>query len=81
MLHLTSILGCALDPDFSDQLHTLDHAGKAETVILTRANAKRHRLRLTTDRGTEVAIALVRDEVLGGGAVLYVDEDKAVSSA
>jgi len=78
LLHLTAILGYASDPDFSERLHTLDHAGKVETVILTRADAKRHRLRATTDRGTEVAIVLARDEVLSDGAVLYLSEDKAI---
>jgi urease accessory protein len=78
LLHLTAILGYASDPDFSERLHTLDHAGKVETVILTRADAKRHRLRATTDRGTEVAIVLARAEVLSDGAVLYLSEDKAI---
>lgn len=78
MLRLTAILGYASDPDFSERLHTLGHVGKVETVVLTRADAKRHRLRVTTDHGTEVAIALARDEALGDGAVLHLDEDQAV---
>ena len=55
MLQLTHILGYISDPDFSEQLHRLEHAGKVETIVLARAEAKRHRLRVTTDRGTDVA--------------------------
>lgn len=78
MLRLTSILGYASAPDFAERLHTLDHAGKVETILLARAEAKRHRLRVQTDRGTDVAIALARDEDLSDGAILYLDEDKAI---
>lgn len=78
MLHVTSILGYASAPDFAAQLHTLDHAGKVETILLARAEAKRHRLRVQTNRGTDVAIALARDEELRDGAVLYIDADKAI---
>lgn len=78
MLHLTSILGYASAPDLAERLHTLDHAGKVEIILLARAEAKRHRLRVQTDRGTDVAIALARDEDLSDGAVLYLDEDKAI---
>jgi urease accessory protein len=78
LLYLTNLLGYAADLDFSERLHKLEHAGKVETIVLTRADAKRHRLRVTTDRGTDVAIALARDEALGDGAILYLDEDKAI---
>ncbi len=78
MLQLTNILGYASDPDFSEQLHRLEHAGKVETIVLARAEAKRHRLRVTTDRGTDVAIALARAEALSDGVILYLDEDKAI---
>ncbi len=78
MLHITAILGYASAPEFAERLHTLDHAGKVETILLARVEAKRHRLRVQTDRGTEVAIALARDEDLRDGAILYIAEDKAV---
>jgi urease accessory protein len=78
LLHLTYILGYASEHDFAERLHRLDHAGKVEVVVLARADAKRHRLRVMTDRGTEVAIALARDEMLCDGAVLYLDEGKAI---
>jgi urease accessory protein len=52
--------------------------GKIEAVVLTRADAKRHRLRVITDHGTAVAITLAREETLSDGAILYLDEDKAV---
>jgi urease accessory protein len=78
VLHLTSILGYASAPEFAERLHAFDHAGKVETILLARAEAKRHRLRVQTDRGTDVAIALARDEDLSDGAILYLAEDKAI---
>ena len=78
MLHLTTILGYASDPHFSEQLHALDHAGNLEVVTLSRVDAQRHRLRLTTDQGTDVAIALARDEALSDGAILYLTAAQAI---
>jgi urease accessory protein len=49
-----------------------------ETILLQRTDAQRHRLRTTTDRGTDVAIALDRNESLSDGAVLYLTEDRAI---
>ena len=46
--------------------------------MLNREDALRRRLRGTTDKGTEVTIALSRDEQLSDGAVLRLDPDKAV---
>lgn len=78
MLHLTHILGYASEPDFAERLHRLEHAGKVELVVLARADAKRHRLRVATDRGTEVALALARDQSLSDGAILHLDDEKAI---
>ena len=78
MLRITAILGYAADPEMAERLHTIGHAGGVETLLLDRADAKRHRLRATTDRGTDVAIALPRDEALGDGAVLHLTEDTAI---
>jgi urease accessory protein len=78
LLQLTSILGYVSEAHLSERFHRLAHAGKVETITLARADAQRHRLRVTTDAGTEVAILLPRDERLGDGAILYLDEDRAI---
>jgi urease accessory protein len=78
MLRLSKILGYASEPAIAERLHTLQHDGQIETIVLTRTDAQRHRLRTTTDHGTEVAIALERSESLGDGAVLSLTDDRAV---
>ena len=78
MLQLTRILGHVSDADLSDRLQAIAHAGGVETIQLARADAPRHRLRTTTDRGTDVAIALDRHDALSDGAVLYLVEGRAI---
>lgn len=40
--------------------------------------AGRKRFRLTTDRGTDCAVSLDRDEQLTNGALLYIDSKTAI---
>jgi urease accessory protein len=78
MLQLTRIVGLATDPAVADRLHDLEHAGGVEQIVLGQQDMQRHRLRATTDRGTECAIALPRAETLVNGAVLLLEVDRAV---
>ncbi len=78
MLVLTSVIGQATDADLGERLHALSHAGKVEYLVLERADMARHRLRLRSDRGTECAIALPRDQRLANGSVLLLEEGRAV---
>src|SRR5262245_32657830 len=78
MLRLEKIVGLASDPDVADRLHGLDHAGHVERILLERGDIARHRLRVATDRGTECAIALPRNERLANGAVLLLEEARAI---
>lgn len=78
-MHLvTSILGSADDPQIHDEVHRLDHAGCLEWLTLPRADLARRRLRATTDKGSEVAIALPRDAGLFDKAVLIQESDLIV---
>ena len=78
-MHLvTSILGSADDPQFHDDMHRLEHAGRLEWLILPRADLARRRLRATTDKGSEIAIALPRDAGLFDRALLIQQGDLAV---
>lgn len=78
MLRLTGIVGQANDPGISERLHDLSHAGRVEHVTLSRSDTARHRLRVVTDRGTECAVALPRSQRLCNGAVLLLDDARAI---
>jgi urease accessory protein len=78
MLRLERILGHASDAAIAEALHHVDHRGGVEYVTLEAIDTRRHRLRVHTDRGTDCAIALSRDEHLSDGAVLLLEHDRAV---
>lgn len=78
MLTLTAILGFATDEGLHERLHRLEHRGAVETITLDRRDMQRHRLRTSTDKGTACAIALPREARLEDGAVLLVDDERAV---
>ena len=78
MIRLNGIVGFASEPRLAERLHGLGHEGRVEYLILDRGDTARHRLRAATDRGTDCAIALSRDERLGDGAVLLIEEARAI---
>jgi len=78
VLRIEGIIGGAADPVLHDALHALEHAGRVEYVTLGADDMLRRRLRVTTDRGSECAIALAREDKLFDGAVLVLDGDRAV---
>lgn len=78
MLKITTIVGLATDQALHERLHDLVHRDAVETIRLERQDMQRHRLRAETDKGTDCAIALPRDSGLEDGAVLYLDDDRAV---
>jgi urease accessory protein len=78
MLKLTTILGSRVDPGLSDRLHHIGHHGTVEVLPLSAEDAARKRLRATTTAGTDCAIALPRDMALFDGAVLLLDDRRAI---
>ena len=78
MLRLHGVVGRSDDPRFHDRLHALDHAGGIEHVHVPEAELGRRRFRLISDKGTDCAISLDRGEDLVDGAVLLLDESRAV---
>jgi len=78
MLKLDNIVGAANDPAIADRLHQLDHHGRVEYLVLSQEDTQRHRLRTSTDTGTECAVILDRDEHLFNGAVLMLTDERAV---
>jgi urease accessory protein len=78
MLRLEGIIGYETDPKLAAPLHRLEHEGRVEVVSLAAEDARRRRLHVVTDRGTDCAIVLARDQRLGNGAVLRLDDDRAI---
>ena len=68
-----SVLGNVIDERFSGKLHDLDHADRVEYLTIKPDEVARRRLRMKTDKGTECAIALSRNQQLTDGAVLHCD--------
>lgn len=75
---LDSILGNALEPALAERIQHLEHDGLVEYLTIAPEAVARRRLRLTTDRGTECAVALDRDAPLPDGAVLQCDAHGAI---
>ena len=78
MLRLHGVVGRSDDPHIHARLHALDHAGGIEHVHVPEAELGRRRFRLTSDKGTDCAISLDRGEDLVDGAVLLLDDARAV---
>ena len=69
-LVLSEVLGRITDQPWHDGAHAAEAAGNLEVVRIARVDAPRRRMRLTTDKGRDVALALPRDTALDDGAVL-----------
>jgi urease accessory protein len=78
MLRVEKIIGDTSDPKTFDLIHELEHHGSVETITLSTDDLNRHRLMARTDKGNDVAIAIPRDTKLSDGAVLYLDDSRAV---
>jgi len=77
-LLLDKVVALATEAATAEALHRLEHEGTVEYLTLTAADTQRHRLRAFTDRGTECAIALPRTQHLSNGAVLLLEEHRAI---
>jgi urease accessory protein len=78
MITITGILGTASDPRLADRLHHLEHDDRVETLVVGEEDCSRRRLRGRTDKGTDVAIALPRSGELVDGAVLLLEDTRAI---
>jgi urease accessory protein len=78
MVTITGILGTASDPSLADRLHHLEHDDRVEILVVGDEDTSRRRLRGKTDKGTDVAIALERSGKLVDGAVLLLEETRAI---
>lgn len=78
MLRINEITALANEDAVARALHALEHQGTLETIRLSSEDMHRRRLRVTTDQGTECAIALPRSQKLEDGAVLLMDPNRAI---
>ncbi|MBN9250945.1 MAG: urease accessory protein UreE [Mesorhizobium sp.] len=78
MLRLNAIVGLSADREIAAQLHLLDHEGRIEFILLDTVEIARRRISVTTDRGTECRIELPRTQRLVDGAVLLLEDKRAL---
>jgi urease accessory protein len=77
-LNIHHVLGSRLEPSFSEKIHRLELHNAVDEVRLAAPAFEQRELRVTTRGGQELAIALPRHEKLFDGAVLQLDDDKAI---
>ncbi|MCW6507451.1 urease accessory protein UreE [Lichenifustis flavocetrariae] len=78
MLRLHGIVGHEADAGLHDRLHHVEHHGGIEFLFVPPEEAGRKRFRRATDRGTDCAVSLDRDEDLIDGALLWLEHDRAI---
>jgi len=77
-LKISYVLGSRFDPSFSERIHHLEHRNSLDELRLSGAELDRRRLLTTTERGEDLAIALPRHQRLFDGAVLLLEEARAI---
>lgn len=78
MVQLSSIIGFRDDRDVARRLHALDHQDRVEEIVLSRDDLARRRIRAVTSKGTECTISLPRHQRLKDGAVLLLEDARAI---
>ena len=78
MIQISQVLGHSHDSNLSSRLHDLSHDNKVEYIVLDHANLQRRRFRTQTDQGADCAVTISRDNKLSNGAVLLLEEDRAI---
>lgn len=78
MIQIQSVIGHMHDPKISSALHDLSHQNKVEYIVLDHSNLQRRRFRIKTDQGTDCAISISRENKLSNGAVLLLENDRAI---
>lgn len=77
-LRLHGLIGRSDDAAYAGRLHHVEHHGGIELLFVPPADVGRKRFRLMTDRGTDCAVSLDRDEELVDGALLFLSHDRAI---
>jgi urease accessory protein len=77
-LNINHVLGSRLEPSFSEKIHRLEHRNAVDELRLSGAELERRQLVTTTEGGQELAIALPHHQRLFDGAVLLLDDARAI---
>ena len=77
-LKIDGIVGYVSDPGLDEKVHSLQHQGRLEILLIQPQDVARHRLRAVTDKGTECQIIIPREQRLGDGAILLLNSERAV---
>jgi urease accessory protein len=75
---IEAILGAKDDPGLAERLHHLVHHGAVETLFVQSVDLPRRRFHGVTDEGTACFVALPRSAPLFDGAVLHIDDGRAI---
>ena len=78
MLRVSHVVGSRLDPVFHDRIHALEHQDAVDVVVVHQVDLARRRFLATSRRGVELAIALPREERLFDGAILLLEDSRAI---
>lgn len=78
MLRVDRLIGARTDPTLHDRLHRLEHRGAVDVVRIATADLDRRRFLARSEKGEEVAITLPREQKLFDGAVLLLDDTRAL---
>jgi urease accessory protein len=78
MLRIDRIIGSRLDQAFQDWLHRLERRNAVDEVELSVNDLERRQFATRTRRGEELLIALPHHLQLFDGAVLWLDETRAI---
>jgi urease accessory protein len=78
ILQLTAIVGFAEDEARAGQFHGLEHQGQVDEIVLAREDLARRRIRTRTASGIECTFSLPRHQRLRDGAVLLLQEARAI---
>jgi urease accessory protein len=78
VLRLERVIGNLADANIGGRVHDVEHHGTVEYLDLAGDDIRRHRLRLSTDRGSDCAIVLPRDASLRHGDVLLLEHRRAI---
>ncbi len=78
MRHIERVLGSRAETHLAEALHTLEHRGAVDVLTLAPGDVSRRRMRVRTQGGEDLAIALPRDQTLFDGAVLLLEAGRAI---
>jgi urease accessory protein len=78
MLRIDHVLGSRLEAAYSGEIHRLEHRGAVDVVNIPVSDLALRQLLTTTRAGEELAIALPAHQRLFDGAILLLDDERAI---